>query len=347
MFRRCVLCAAMAFTGFVGSVARAESAAADPAVAKLAKELHGKGWVCYGARSDKGDWDLFLMRPDGTAVRNITNTPNYTEAAPRFSPDGKKLLYRRMKRDAAISHDQWGFQGELIMADADGKNPVVQGKDGELPWASWSPDGTQLSCLTKKGIEIVDLATKKVVRKLPRKGCYQQLFWSADGKWFTSVSNFVGENWTVARMSAETGEINAVNSFQNCTPDWFPDSKRIIFSHRPAGQDDAYGYTQLWMADGDGKNRRLVFGEDGRHIYGGLVSPDCKYVMFTAAPKDGSGADKAGAPMGIVRLDDTPMITGESKALRAKHPNTKKGPVLWLPMGWEPHWTCAEAGGGQ
>jgi len=35
------------------------------------------------------------------------------------------------------------------------------------------------------------------------------------------------------------------------------------------------------MADADGENRRLVYAEDGRHVYGGHVSPDGKYLLFT------------------------------------------------------------------
>ncbi|MBN1344468.1 MAG: PD40 domain-containing protein [Phycisphaerae bacterium] len=318
--------------------------AGEQDVAALAKEVATKGWIVYGARSPKGDWDLFIMRPDGSAIRDITNTPGSGEAAPRFSPDGTKLLYRRLPKDAKIDHDKWGFQGNLIIANADGANPIVIGQEGEYPWAAWSPDGKQVSCLTKKGILVVDLATKKQVRQIPRKGFYQQLFWSPDGTWFCGVANLLGQNWTVARMGATSGEVNAVNTYQNCTPDWFPDSKRLIFSHRP-GNQDGYGYTQLWMADGDGKNRRLVFGEDGRHMYGGCVSPDGKYVLFTSGPKDGSGSDTDGAPMHLMRLADTPAIAGESKALRKIHPNTKDGPVLSLPMGWEPHWTYAQIGG--
>lgn len=307
----------------------------------LAREVRDKGWVAYGARSPKGDWDLWLMRPDGSSVRNITNTPEFTEAAPRFSPDGKKMLYRRLKRDAEINHDRWGFQGHLVIADADGRHAEVIGEEGAFPWATWSPDGKQIACLTVKGIQIVDLATRKVVRSLPRRGMYQQLTWSADGKWFCGVSNHFGENWTVARMNVETGEINPVNSFQNCTPDWFPDSRRLLFSHRP-GNQDGYGWTQLWMADGDGKNRSILYGQDGRHMYGGATSPDGRYLLFSACPDDGGGAEKNGAPMHLMRFDDAPTIQGESAALRKLHPDTKDGPVLTLPVGWEPHWTYAE-----
>lgn len=317
-----------------------------PAVADLAKEIAGKGWICYGARAESGSWDLFLMRPDGTQKRNITNTPDLEEAAPRFSPDGTRLLYRRLAKGATINHDRWGFQGQLILSNANGSNPTPQGNDGELSWASWAPDGKQVSCLTKKGIDVVDLATRNIVRHLPRMGIYQQLYWSPDGKWFCGVANHQGESWTVVRLNAETAECNSVRSYQNCTPDWFPDSKRVILSSRPAGQPgrDGQGYTQLWMASGDGAEQGLIYGEDGSHIYGGMVSPDSKYVLFTRSAKDGNGSEDAGAAIGIMRLSDAPSIGGPSPDLRKVHPHTKDGPLLTLDTGWEPHWTYAEIG---
>jgi len=321
--------------------------AADPRVAALGQELANKGWLVYGARAESGSWDLFLSRPDGSQRRNITNTPDAEEAAPRFSPDGKKMLFRRLAKGTKINHDQWGFQGELMLANADGTGAVALGGEGEFPWGAWSPDGTQISCLTKKGIQIVNLANKQVVKEVPRKGIYQQLFWSPDGQWFCGTGNLGGESWTVVRLNFASGEINAVRKFQNCTPDWFPDSKRIILSNRPGHQagDNGYGYTQLWMSDGDGQNQQMIYGEDEAHAYGGLVSPDMQYVLFTKSPKDGSGSDKDGGMISIMRLSDAPTIGGESKELRKIHPDTKDGPVFTLCMGWEPHWTYAEIGG--
>lgn len=325
-------------------------------VARLAKEVQAKGWIVYSARTERGDWDLFLMRPDGSARRNISHTPAFSELGGRFSPDGKKMLYRRIPSDSKINHDVWGAMGELIVANADGTVATAYGKAGEFAWASWSPDGRQLACLTKAGVEICDFATKKVLRTLDRKGIYQQLFWSPDGQWLTGTANHFGESWTVVRMNAATGEVNPVVKFQNCTPDWFPDSKRLIYSSRPANQEEpdgatlarsmgqslGYGWTQLWMADGDGSGRRLVYGEDGRHIYGGALSPDGRYVIFSRSPVDGGlGVHDKGAPMALMRIEDAPTIAGESKALRKLFPHTKDGPVLPLPDGWEPHWTYA------
>jgi Tol biopolymer transport system component len=152
--------------------------------------------------------------------------------------------------------------------------------------------------------------------------------------------------WTIVRMNCETGELNSVRDFQNCTPDWFGDSKHLIFSSRPAKQTGlkGYGWTQLWMADAEGKGHKLVYGEDGFHIYSGALSPDGNYVLFSKCPVDGGGSEKEGAPICIVRLADTPMIAGKSTELRKVHPDTKDGPVLAFGNGWEPHWTYAEIG---
>jgi len=324
------------------SIVFGDEAVQDERVVQLAKEVGNKGWIAYSSRSENGTWDLFLSRPDGSQRRNITNTPEYQEAAPLFSPDHKKMLYRRIAKGSKISHDKWGFQGRLVMANADGTNTMLIGKEREYPWATWSPDGKQISCLTLKGIEIVDLASKKVVRKLPRQGIYQSLFWSPDGKSFCGVANTLGK-WTIVRVDVATGKLNPVRKYQNCTPDWFPDSRHIIFSSRP-GDQGGYGWTQLWMAEKDGKNHKLIYGEDGSHIYGGAVSPDGKYVLFTKCPKDGGGSERSGAPMFLMRLADSPMISGESKDLRKLHPDTKDGPILSLANGWEPCWTYAEIG---
>ncbi len=340
MFQRMLVTVAVILGGW--SVAYAQN---DPA-ADLAKEIKNKGWLIYGARGTGGSWDLFVSRPDGSEKRTITNTPDYEEAAPRVAPDGNRMLYRRFAKGSIIDHDKWGFQGQLMVSNLDGTNAVEYGAEAEFPWACWSPDGKQLACLDKKGIKIVDFVTKKVLREVPRQGIYQQLFWSPDGKWFCGTGNHGGQSWTVVRVNAETGEKNVVRQYQNCTPDWCPDSTHIILSSRPKGQsgDKGYGYTQLWMCGGDGQEQKLLYGEDGGHMYGGQLSPDGQYVLFTKGPKDGSGSTGDGAPMGILRMADTPNITGDSNDLRALHPNTKNGPIVWLESAWEPYWTYTEIG---
>jgi len=318
----------------------------DETAESLAKEVRNKGWIVFCARSDKGDWDLFLCRPDGSSLYNITCTTEYNEAAPQFSRDGHRLLYRRLPRDEQIDGNHYGTQGQLVIANSDGTSVEVLGKSGEYPWASWSPDGTQIVCLSIEGIFFVDITSRKTVRRLDRQGFFQQLTWSADGKWLCGVANSFGTGWSVARMNVLTGDANAVSRVNCCTPDWFPDSRYLIFSNRPVGQktNNEYGWTQLWMTDIEGTNRRLIYVEEGRHIYGGHVSPDGKYVLFTGNMQENGDSTNAGAPIGLMRVADAPIIAGESTELPALHRDTKNGPVLVLPVGWEPCWTFFEIG---
>ncbi len=322
---------------------------ADPAALALADEVRAKGWIAYGARSEKGDWDLFLCRPDGSQARNITGTPDHNEFSPQFSRDGRRLLYRRMPRSEVIDNNRNGTQGELVFAGSDGAHPQAFGSDGEYPWASWSPDGKQIVCLSIQGISFIDVATKQVVRKWQRQGFFQQLTWSPDGRWLCGVANSFGASWSIARMDAETGAANAVNRDNCCTPDWFPDCKSVVFSWRPRGQkvNSDYGWTQLWIADAEGKSPSLVYAEDGRHVYGGHVSPDGKYALFTGNVNENGDPGGSGAPMGLMRLADAPILGGDPSRLEAEHPRYNTGPVLVLPPGWEPCWTFSESPGGK
>ncbi|HAK95402.1 MAG TPA: hypothetical protein DCM87_10450, partial [Planctomycetes bacterium] len=114
-----------------------------------------------------------------------------------------------------------------------------------------------------------------------------------------------------------------------------------IYSSRPAGQH-GYGFTQLWRSDGEGREARMIYGEDGCHIYGGALSPDAKYVLFTRCAQDGGGSEGAGAPICVMRMADAPAIGGPSADLRKVHPDAKEAPVLKLADGWEPCWTYAD-----
>jgi WD40 repeat protein len=351
--RAAVLCASLIVLCATASVVRAaESAkseskpARDPVVQQLAKEVANLGWIAFAGKSDKGDYDLFLCRPDGSKLRNITRTPDVNEFCVRFSADGKKILYRRIPKSEHINHTLHGQFGELAIANSDGSNPVVQGGPGEFPWASWSPDGKQIACLYKREgkIRIFDLDTKKMVREMPRYGIFQQLYWSPDGKGLCGCANVAGADWNIIAIDPATEKVTLLSRELNCTPDYFRDSAHVIHSHRQPGLADGYGWTMIMQASADGTTRTLVYGEREKHVYWACTSPDDKYVIFSVFPQD-NGID---GEMAIVRLADTPMVVSSTvpyKELVALYPNAKKGPVLRLtniPAGFEPHWTSAD-----
>jgi Tol biopolymer transport system component len=324
------------------------SAAADPDVERLAGEVAERGWILFAAKTSRGDYDLFLSRPDGSNLRNLTNTPQINEYGGRFSPDGSKVLYRRLNKAEKINHDLWGQFGELVVANNDGSNPVAQGKSGEYPWASWSPDGRQIACLYRREgkIRILDFATRQVVKEMPRQGIFQQMFWSPDGKRLCGTANVNGADWNIITVDVETGKSTLLTRQLNCTPDWFNDSRRVIYSNRTPGLADGYGWTMLMQATADGTTRTLVYAEREKHIYFGCTSPDDKYVIFSIMPHD----TMIESPMAVIRLSDAPIIVSGDKGykeLEALYPTARKGPVLRLtnlPEGFEPQWTSARIG---
>ena len=320
--------------------------AQDAAATALAKEVAGKGWILFAAKTDQGDYDLWLSRPNGSQLKNLTRTPEVSEFGGRFSPDGRQMFYRRQKKGEDLNHDLWGAIGVPMLADADGAHPKVLGGDGDLPWASWSPDGHQVACLYRREgkIRILDLQTKAVVKELPRQGIFQQLFWSPDGKRLCGTANVDGHDWNILSIELESGKTTLLTRQLNCTANWFQaDPNRVIYSHRTPGLGSDYGWTMLMQATADGKSRTLIYGERGRHIYYGCMSPDDRYVLF-ARPESDGGTD---ANMALMRLADGPVVVPDDyQQLKALYPEAKSGPVLQLTLaGFEPHWTYAEIGG--
>jgi hypothetical protein len=325
---------------FLSLCSAAVAADVLPGDARLAAELHTLGWIIFSAQTPHGDWDLFLMRPDGSARHALTDTREFNEAGGRFSPDGKKLLYYRMAKSDAVDNNTYGTF-DLVLADSNGSNTVVCGRN--FPWASWGPDGRQLACLAPKGIQIVDVSSRQVVRTLPRQGMVQQLVWSPDGKVFAGTANGLGAYWNIGRLADGGGKINAVSETEryNCTPEWHPDNRHILYARGIIPKQE--GRAQLWMASDDGQDRTMLYAEQGRHIYGACPSPDARYLLFTRSVKDLGAVGKSQTTMAVIRWIDTPMLGDDSAALRQQFPNAK--PARWLDLGpgWEPHWTYNEA----
>jgi hypothetical protein len=119
------------------------TAADDPAAEQLRKEVGKKGWIVMALHAQEvearrrlpddeaGQADLYLMRPDGSEMKNITNTPDRHEFFARFSeggtkgnPDKHRCFYIIRRSDAPII--QPGFE-ELRKLNPNAKaGPVLQ-----------------------------------------------------------------------------------------------------------------------------------------------------------------------------------------------------------------------------
>jgi TolB protein len=48
-------------------------------------------WIAYYANAN-GNWDVYLIRPDGTGQRRLTTSSDF-DGLPRWSPDGERLVF--------------------------------------------------------------------------------------------------------------------------------------------------------------------------------------------------------------------------------------------------------------
>src|SRR5262249_16766246 len=71
--------------------------------------------IAYESYGD-GNWEIYVMNPDGSDPVNLTKTPDLNEHYPQISPDGTRMCFVADKgegRDAIRS---------LYVMDVDGKN---------------------------------------------------------------------------------------------------------------------------------------------------------------------------------------------------------------------------------
>jgi len=102
------------------------------------------------------------------------------------------------------------------------------------------------------------------------------------------------------------------------------------------------GDWDLFACRPDGFARRNLTQTAEFNEFAAQFSPDGQYVLITGNLREDGDPANAGAPMALMRLKNAPIICGESKELRSLHRKVNNGPVLILPVGWEPCWTFEE-----
>jgi beta-lactamase regulating signal transducer with metallopeptidase domain len=103
---------------------------------------HGDWLVTVSGRhtAEKNGYQLYLMHPDGTGERRLTQDRS-ANLYPRFSPDGKQIAYH---------HFTLAEKGSLWIVDVEGSNPRQILSEQELganiiDGLCWSPDGRSLA----------------------------------------------------------------------------------------------------------------------------------------------------------------------------------------------------------
>ena len=186
----------------------------------------GKSLV-YASRT-AGNFDIYLKRIGSRKTVNLTEGSSEQETQPAFSPDGKRIAFRRTSRDEG---------GIYVMTEAGESVKRLTGF-GYNP--AWSPDGKEIVCTEN----IVEGTNRSNVRSRmwivnSSSGESRQLAvfdavqasWSPDGQkiaYWAIDDTAQRDIWIVAASGGQPVQITA-DSFVDWNPVWSPDGEHLYF----------------------------------------------------------------------------------------------------------------------
>ena len=273
---------------FVTDTLRAQQPAAPPANARITVADHldwedvgdpqlspdGKQ-IAFTRRSvdkvnDKWDTAIWVMNADGTRQRSVI-----AGTAPRWSPDGTKLLY-------IATGLPTGMQLWVRFMDGDAGTTQLTRLTEAPTEPEWSPDGRQITfrmnVATRETWNITLPAAPKGAKWTEPPRIVQRLNYRSDRVGFTDDGYqhlFV--------MSADGGQARQVTNgnWNHSAARWTPDSRSLLFSSlRTPDADGAWRESEIYRADvaaGTIVTLTTRKGPDNNPI----ASPDGRLIAYT------------------------------------------------------------------
>lgn len=232
------------------------------------------------AFDDQGD--IFVVRPDGTGLTNLTQTPDILEGVPRWSADGRYVYFPQ-------EMEYYGYLASLHRVNLDGTgytqlfdlgeslSPYDVSPDGE--WVAYTAvTGVVAGCsecaifkIRADGTEISQLTEEVGGENAPLAQCDGAPRWSPDGSQILFLSNrhtsSCGSYYDLYTMDPDGTHITQLTDFEDWVildAAWSPDGQRIAFGAAPG----LYVTGELYVMNTDGTNLQQVTHTSQPNDYG-------------------------------------------------------------------------------
>ncbi len=266
------------FADYTVAVTKAELAAYQnmPLAITLTPSAAQAEKIIFSSNRD-GDYDIYVMNPDGSEVVQLTNTTG-DERKPKWSPDGTKVVFQS-DRDG---------DNEIFMINADGSNEVkLTDNSTDDSYASFTPDGSKVLFQANHEGDIYaytmnfDGSNAQKVITFP-VWCVRM---SPDGTTFVhntrgtythEINSIKTDGTDIKSLSNDPGRHEKEGSYS-------PDGTKIAyFTNRPTG---AVRY-RIAVMDADGSNQKNITGTDTseKREFFPAWSPDGAKIVYSVSP---------------------------------------------------------------
>jgi Tol biopolymer transport system component len=215
--------------------------------------------------------DLFIIRTDGTGLRQLTNDP-YFDRQPRWSPDGKRIAF--------YSNRGGNYEVWVINPDGSGLRQLSDYRS-TLTYPIWSPDGSRIAFVDQNAAKTLVFDPRRAwgaqtPEVLPPIGPDRSALstygsWSPDGRHIAGAetARAAGPRPGVLVYHLDSRTYERLTDF-GAWPSWVGDSRRLVFT--AAGK--------LVLIDSQTRKSYEILSVPGEPLVYPIVSRDNRWLYF-------------------------------------------------------------------